>query len=319
MTNKEILEQLSGMEVQYPYCDWESLRKLGCHIRHTLAANPISPKFTYLSDIESEGIDWQNHIPEFDQACYFASKRFGQFLDDENIGSYTIADEFKVNVAIVHKMRYVKEFKMLPLYTLEKLCYDKMHITVHNMFFGEDIPFNMPIIITRILCELEGKDSKTIKALVDYAESQYREFAASVEPNPDTLNRLRPIPELLCDRLEWYVIENRLSSHDMLGRDNTPPVLQFALNRLYENRNKVTLHIQTCMQIALTLQIPLDFFLCDHFTDKIECYMNKNGKPVLIKNKKMLKLIDCIFAVDKEHKDNILAKCFNVITKDVLD
>lgn len=313
--------ELFNAEIHYPYCDWNALREVDFHIRHAVATQDILPNNPQYDTIVAAGIDPETHIPQFEIARWCAVRRFADYVNENKIKTAELADWFDVDVSLIHRMRYGQRVIMFPPNVYEKLCYEKMNISAHNFLFGEECGYRLPRLLSVIFSQLQLKDKRTINNLNSLAKSIYDNYVQTLEINPTDakMHHVLSASDLLRRRLSWKISEEFLPNHRLMGRESTPQMMHVALYRFIRLQIASEIKLSGYMQMALSLECPADFLMCEHFTERVKCYIVDAGKELLITNKDLLKLLDYIMILDEVNRDILIGACWESIFEDVAD
>ena len=263
-----------------PYCDWDALRNIESpHERYA--------RFTGRND-------FKGYTPtenfEYTIARQSAALRLRDVVDQSNLTSSEFATNYGLDKGLTHKILNGKrEFSLVPEKT-EKVAHEFMGISEHNLYFGEDIPFVLPMTLNPIAARLDTLTSTNLDSVSQLLSDALKE-------QEDNRNQKRRFIELVKIRLQYLMYSLGEIPSRPLGAQ-MPMQLRTIMPFIFEAREDYEPKFGVLMYIALSSGIPLDFFCCNHYANWCDMYYTAGKKTIKIENKQIKMIIEKITNLD---------------------
>jgi len=305
MNKEQKLQILKDLPLNFPYADYDWPRALDINSRYTLATD-------LLDDNRAAELGApEGYLAPMQVACWRAAKFFLQTIAVNGDPYIRVCEQLHIHKSLMSKIVNQERALTLLPETIAAIAEDYMGISAHYLMFGEQKNLRLPEVFGVLARRLEKLDKTSLKELSKQGEKAMarsdKKHPRQTEDGPH-----RRYTEFLQERLHQILYTNSTAALYMLG-ENASPRLKNILRLLFTS----AVEPKTQMLMYITWEMkdwPLDFFICEHPLRRCGCYtLDENGKRHEIKNEKIVRILDILFALDEEDRRAYMSDCYAAV------
>ena len=205
------------------YCDWAAaMQRQPLDFRYSVMAGLLSD-----DELEENGLNPEIEGNEFVKARWKTAERVKEYLSSKVINGDELSRKTTWSKSLISHMKVGRKPFNAPSRSWETLAYDHLHISIHNLLFGEDRDLLLPSkygIPASLMMQLPEADQLRLQKLAQNAFDQYDKSVEEIAPGHH-----RSIVALLRERLTDVREHYGYTKYQSFGPDDTPNTVKSVL------------------------------------------------------------------------------------------
>ncbi len=290
--------------LQNPYIDYRYIAGFPLATRYTASQNVLSKE-----ELLSLGLK-EDYLPDIMLARWQAAKRLAEIIKQKKMSLLDIADITKIDSTMLAKITNWHRPLSVGSESLVPLCYEVLHMSCHDLMFGEKGKVVLPGIyshIAKCFSQLSVEEKDAVLENSDVVRKHFERLS----PTTAGVGLHREPRMIARDRIVCLAHALGRGDDVLLGDEQNR---RMTINvRAYTTDLGYASKVAFLMFLSKETGLALDYFLAEDFTAYVPCFYEDNGEEVEIKDRDALRFIGNVLSVDNETSTKMTAPLYAAV------